>query len=356
MGISATTATAPRRWSTPRASTDFGIGIGDYPVPPLDQAVGYATLAERRHAQRRRTSSRRRPTSDGEVVYQHTAKPTQAIDKRVANDVTLTLEPVAGVLRRRAWPTARQSAAKTGTVGHRQTTPNDDNSDAWMVGFTPQVSAAVWVGTGLTKPIYNADGAPMYGADLPGKTWKLFMDTYLDGPRSMAAADQAADRRRRRRRPRRRRPTRRRRRSRRSSSTPHADVLDHAPAPATPPRRRRRRSPARRRRTPPTPTPAADARPATCGGVLQPPCRAAAAATAPDDAPSACQDVRGDPRRRAGARTGRRARPARPTPSCPAASTRWPGAAARGARRAVGPARRRSRAARGGRRCAGCWP
>ena len=50
-----------------------------------------------------------------------------------------------------------------------------------MVGYTPQVSAAVWVGTGFRKPIYNADGSPLYGADLPGKTWKLFMDTYLKG-------------------------------------------------------------------------------------------------------------------------------------------------------------------------------
>ena len=33
----------------------------------------------------------------------------------------------------------------------------------------------------LRKPIYNANGSPLYGADLPGQTWKLFMDTYLKG-------------------------------------------------------------------------------------------------------------------------------------------------------------------------------
>jgi membrane peptidoglycan carboxypeptidase len=73
----------------------------------------------------------------------------------------------------------RESASKTGTQQYLDT---GGNSDAWMVGFTPQVSAAVWVGTGYrNKPIYNADGTPMYGSDLPGKTWKLFMDTYLKG-------------------------------------------------------------------------------------------------------------------------------------------------------------------------------
>ena len=86
----------------------------------------------------------------------------------------------------------RQSAAKTGTVGLDSKTTN--NSDAWMVGFTPQVSAAVWVGTGLSKPIYNSDGSPLYGANMPGKTWKLFMDKYLSGHEAGDAADQAAHR------------------------------------------------------------------------------------------------------------------------------------------------------------------
>jgi membrane peptidoglycan carboxypeptidase len=117
--------------------------------------------------------------SDGSIVYTHHSSTKQAIDKRVANDTTLTLEPIA------AWsndPLAngRPSAAKTGTEGITKT-GSVDNSDAWMVGFTPQVSASVWVGTGFSKPIFNAAGQPLYGADLPGKTWKLFMDTYLAG-------------------------------------------------------------------------------------------------------------------------------------------------------------------------------
>jgi membrane peptidoglycan carboxypeptidase len=158
-------------------ATGFGIGIGDYPVSPIDQAVGYATLANNGTANaayfvQSATDSR------GNLVYKHKADPQQALDPKVANDVTLTLEPVA------AWsndPLAggRTSAAKTGTEGIFND-PNNNNSDAWMVGFTPQVSAAVWTGSGnSTTPIYNAYGGQEYGADLPGKTWKLFMDTYL---------------------------------------------------------------------------------------------------------------------------------------------------------------------------------
>jgi membrane peptidoglycan carboxypeptidase len=50
-----------------------------------------------------------------------------------------------------------------------------------MVGYTPQVSAAVWVGSGYNQPIFNSAGAPLYGADLPGQTWQRFMDLYLAG-------------------------------------------------------------------------------------------------------------------------------------------------------------------------------
>jgi membrane peptidoglycan carboxypeptidase len=57
-----------------------------------------------------------------------------------------------------------------------------------MVGATPQVSAAVWAGTGYHKPIYDAAGLPLYGAELPGQTWKLFMDTYLAGKPKMRMA------------------------------------------------------------------------------------------------------------------------------------------------------------------------
>jgi membrane peptidoglycan carboxypeptidase len=158
-------------------TTTFGIGIGDYAVSPLDQADGYATFANDG-----RTNAaffvQRATSSDGTTVYQHSKHETQAMDAKVANDVTMTLEPIAGSSGV-GLANGRPSAAKTGTEGIGATSPN--NSDAWMVGFTPQVSTAVWVGTGFTKPIYNSAGGSEYGRDLPGRTWKAFMDSYLAG-------------------------------------------------------------------------------------------------------------------------------------------------------------------------------
>jgi membrane peptidoglycan carboxypeptidase len=190
MGIPETDSNGTKTLQDKNGQTSFGIGIGDYPVTPMDQADGFATLANG-GVQNDAYLVEKATSSDGQVVYTHKADPQQAIDKKVANDVTLTLEPIA------AWsgvPLAngRVSAAKTGTEGISPTSPN--NSDAWMVGYTPQVSAAVWTGTGLSKPIFNSAGSPEYGSDLPGHTWQLFMDTYLaDQPNMQMATEQMID-------------------------------------------------------------------------------------------------------------------------------------------------------------------
>ena len=159
-------------------NTPFGIGIGDLPVHPFDQAVGFSTFANGGLANAG-YFVQKAIDPHGSVVYTHKANPKSAMDSRVANDVTLTLEPIAG-FSEVGLSNGRASAAKTGTEGIYSGPDTDKNSDAWMVGFTPQVSTAVWVGSGdATHAIYDADGNPEYGRDLPGQTWKLFMDTYL---------------------------------------------------------------------------------------------------------------------------------------------------------------------------------
>jgi membrane peptidoglycan carboxypeptidase len=183
-GIPKTDGDGQKTLVSANGQTGFGIGIGDYAVRPMDQAVGFATFANN-GARNDPYFVKKATDSGGDTVYEHKKDPARALNPKVANDVTLTLEPIA------AWsgdPLAggRVSGAKTGTEGIPGTT---QNSDAWMVGYTPQVSAAVWAGSGSsTHPIYNAFGAPEYGSDLPGKTWKLFMDSYLSGRSNLPMA------------------------------------------------------------------------------------------------------------------------------------------------------------------------
>ena len=68
----------------------------------------------------------------------------QRIAKAVADNVTAAMQPIAGWSNGHNLAGGRPSAAKTGT---NQLGDTGANRDAWMVGFTPSLSTAVWVGT-----------------------------------------------------------------------------------------------------------------------------------------------------------------------------------------------------------------
>lgn len=171
---------------------NISIGGGDIMVSPLHMASAYATFAA--------DGIRREPhfvakltTPDGEVVFDETSEvategePAFSEDpeesKRIAGNVTKSLIPVVQEDSRLACAGGRPCAGKTGTHQYEDQSGMrvDENSEAWMVGYTPQVSAAVWVGSGAHKPIRNSQNAPIYGSGLPGQIWKTFMDAYLEG-------------------------------------------------------------------------------------------------------------------------------------------------------------------------------
>lgn len=111
------------------------------------------------------------------VLYQHQPNPQLVLTKQVADaqiDIlkkTLTL----GTARRTPLEGARPAAGKTGT--------QDENTNAWFVGSTKQLTTAVWVGDpkGYTPmvniPEFRQDGVPrVTGATYPARIWKAFMD------------------------------------------------------------------------------------------------------------------------------------------------------------------------------------
>ena len=120
--------------------------------------------------------------ADGEVLFdasQQDNSGEQKIDKAVADNVTSAMQPIAGYSRGHNLAGGRASAAKTGT---NQLGDTDANRDAWMVGFTPSLSTAVWVGTTEgTKPLVTSSGGPVYGSGLPSDIWKATMDGALKG-------------------------------------------------------------------------------------------------------------------------------------------------------------------------------
>ena len=173
VGVEATDSTGAPTLQT-NGVTDARIGIGGYEVRPVDMASAYATVAAGGVLRTPHVVASVTDAS-GAVVYQHADDARQVIDPKVANDVAVSMRPIAAYSNQ-ALAGGRQSAAKTGTVGIEN---SNDNSDSWMTGFTPQVSAAVWTGRDTNEATYDSNGRPLYGSMLSGQTWKRFLDAYL---------------------------------------------------------------------------------------------------------------------------------------------------------------------------------
>jgi membrane peptidoglycan carboxypeptidase len=158
----------------------ISLGVDDVSV--LDQANAYATIA----AQGERADPylvARVETRQHDVVFRAKKKTSHEFDADVMADTTYAMTKVFdcslhGTGCGRAL-SGRPAAGKTGTNGAQA--PATGNVDAWFVGFTPQLSTAVWYGnTHRKKPVTSA-GAPLYGAGLPALTWQQMMNSALTG-------------------------------------------------------------------------------------------------------------------------------------------------------------------------------
>ena len=118
----------------------------------------------------------------GNTLFKHTPLGRQVISKETADKEVAILKQtlIRGTARRTPLAGDRPSAGKTGT--------QDENTNAWFVGFTPQLTTAVWVGDpkGYTPmvgiPEFRADGVPrVQGSTYPARIWKAYMDSAHDG-------------------------------------------------------------------------------------------------------------------------------------------------------------------------------
>ncbi len=155
-----------------------GIVLGQYQSRPLDMASAYATLAAS-GVYHKPYFVQKVVTSDGTVLLDRgTPVGEDRIDAAVADNTTAAMTPIAAYSRGHGLAGGRPSASKTGTA---QLGDTGSNKDAWMVGFTPSLSTAVWVGTEQGLPLENSWGGMIYGSGLPSDIWKGTMDGALKG-------------------------------------------------------------------------------------------------------------------------------------------------------------------------------
>jgi len=158
------------------------ITLGPDDVSPLDQAVGFATIAAQGVYAKPYLVARVK-TSTGSTVFKAKPDTKRVFPADVMADTTYAMTKVldcgsGGTACGKAL-SGRPAAGKTGTA----TGPNggNENFNAWFIGFTPQLSTAVWYGNADRKKPVTTGGAALYGGDLPAATWQQMMNAALQG-------------------------------------------------------------------------------------------------------------------------------------------------------------------------------
>ncbi|CAL9663519.1 Biosynthetic peptidoglycan transglycosylase [Actinosynnema sp. ALI-1.44] len=160
---------------------NISIGGGTTQVRPFDMTSTYATFAAR-GVYHEPFFITKITNSKDEAVYTHTDVTRPAFDpdpqksQDIADNVTDVLKHIPG---KSNIPCAngRECAGKTGT---HELPNSQENSKAWMVGYTPSLAAGVWMGTDSgTVALKNKKNEMIYGSGLPGQIWKKFMDKAL---------------------------------------------------------------------------------------------------------------------------------------------------------------------------------
>ncbi len=149
---------------------------GANPMAPIDMAAGMQTIANQGlHKEPYYVDSIEQ--TDGTIFYTHQDPGTQVLDPGVA---LTELDVLKGVLKRGTARSAlstfaRPAAGKTGT--------QDDNSNAWFVGATPQLTTAVWVGDPNSYkhmnsiPEFLKNGVKnVQGGTYPARIWRSYME------------------------------------------------------------------------------------------------------------------------------------------------------------------------------------
>ena len=115
---------------------------------------------------------------NGQLVYEFQPESSQAMSPTVAWYMTDLLKSVVqGGTGTQAYISGLSMAGKTGT----SEMPGVDNAnkDLWFVGYTPDITASVWMG--FDNPSAKNGFYNQYGGGFPARFWKTFMQAYLAG-------------------------------------------------------------------------------------------------------------------------------------------------------------------------------
>ncbi|WP_335936814.1 transglycosylase domain-containing protein [Streptomyces sp. PTD5-9] len=155
------------------------IALGSKGLSPLTMASAYAAFANR-GTFCTPIAIESAKTADGKSLQVPKTRCSQAMAPNVADTVNSLLRGVIDSgTGQQAGLQSRDSAGKTGTTDYRM--------NAWFVGYTPNMSGAVWVGSPsqdvemVNITIGGVYQAKVYGGQVPGPIWRDAMTGALSG-------------------------------------------------------------------------------------------------------------------------------------------------------------------------------
>jgi penicillin-binding protein 1A len=148
---------------------NLSLPLGTSEIRPIDMASAYATFAAE-GIYREPYFVEQIKDRAGKVIFRHEDHPRRAISTETAREVIDVMKGTiaSGTGTAARFKDRRPAAGKTGTTA--------DYGDAWFVGYTRQLSTAVWVGSPIGRvEMRNVGGRRVTGGSYPALIWQAFM-------------------------------------------------------------------------------------------------------------------------------------------------------------------------------------
>lgn len=145
----------------------LSLALGSAAISPLEAATAYSTFA-RGGVYMKPILIRKIEDPSGRIIEKNDPVPKKVLSAYAVATLNSILQDVVqkgtGTLARLD---DRPVAGKTGT--------SDESRDVWFIGFTPDLSCAIWGGNDHNKSIY---GKHVTGGAIVARIWKIFAEEY----------------------------------------------------------------------------------------------------------------------------------------------------------------------------------
>lgn len=166
--------------SIPQYDAGCALALGTTDVTPMEMARAYTTFAQRGDRPETLVVTKiTRP--NGEVLAERKPRIEHTLETNVADSVNYVLERNVRSGTGTGARIGRPAAGKTGTT--------QNFANAWFAGYTPELTAVVWMGfapnpDGTIPEMKQVRGKQVTGGSFPATIWKRFMIEALEGTKA----------------------------------------------------------------------------------------------------------------------------------------------------------------------------